>query len=601
MKNLCFIAAFLTLSTHAQSYFPAGLGNANLQLWLTAADPSTVLNPSGTQAANGDFIQTWKDKSGRGADAAQLTGGSQPVYQTGVLNGLGAVVFQYNTQYLTGPAGTYQTIVATRALYGNSYQYLFSSPALADYSVRTNVGENPGNIYYTQGPNGEDWDAWDFTPNTYLWLNGVQTLQTSSATHILVDEAPSAINGTYSVSNLFSTRGMYDNDAVYELMAYNGTPNSTQRILLENYQASEWGLTSSLPSGGYTIFIPPTSTTYNQNLVGIGNSGSDNFLTDAAGSTDGFGLSSGSTGSDFLGSAGYVMAAHNGQSNTVNYNPTLSNVPIDSYVWNRSWYMQQFAGNSAGNLTLMFNFNDYNGTSPDPTSSYALLYNPSDGTFASGTNTIVSTVSTIASGNTVSFTATATNLPNGYYTIVYQPVILPITLDNFLVTRLSPDAALAKWTVDPGSGWSYFALQHSTDGQNFTSIGSVPAASTNNTANYSYTDKSPSQGLNYYRLAMIDAIGATTYSPIDILTFGESAGPVTLYPVPAKDILHISAPGITGARTIDLISATGRLLESHTTAALDGANISVSRLPTGAYFVRIRSGGQPLVIPFLKE
>lgn len=592
---------FFTLSANAQSYFPAGLGNGNLQLWLNAADPTTVINPAGTQAGNGDFIATWKDKSGRGADASQPTGGIQPVYWTHQLNGLGGVIFQNNTQYLTGPTGAYQTIVATRTMLGTSYQYLFSSPANTDFSIRFYEAINF--VYYTHGPNSADW-CYETTGNPYpLWLNGVQNLSCPNATHILVDEAQSATNATYSISSTFASRGMYNNDPVYELLAYNGTLNNTKRVLLENYQASEWGLTGYLPTSGYSVFTPPTSTTYNKNLVGIGNSSLDNFLADAAGSTDGLGFSSGSTGSDFLGSPGYVMAAHNAQSNTVNYNPTLPNVPANMYVWNRSWYMQQFAGNSSGNLTLTFNFNDYNGTSPSLANTYSLLYNASDGTFGSGTNTIVPTVSSNVSGNSVSFVATATNLPNGYYTIIYtSPIVLPITLENFSVTKLSPDAALAKWTVGPAFGRGHFTLQRSTDGLQFTSIGTVPARDNNAFAeNYSYTDNVPFQGTFYYRLAMVNAVGVIFYSPVDILTFGEPSGPVTLYPIPAKDFLHISAPGISEARNIDLVSVTGQVLESFSISKLDGSTLSVSRLPPGSYFVRIRGRGQSFMLPFLKQ
>jgi hypothetical protein len=297
------------------------------------------------------------------------------------------------------------------------------------------------------------------------------------------------------------------------------------------------------------------------------------------------------------------MAAHNAQPNTVNYNPTLSNVPADSYVWNRSWYVQLFYGNSPGNITLTFNFNDYNGTAPDPTNTFALLYNPSDGTFGSGTNTLVPTVSNNASGNSVSFVANATNLPNGYYTIIYNPnSVLSTTLGNFSVTKLSADAALAKWSVDPGSGQRYFDLQRSTDGLKFTSIGTEAATDNNSIAeSYSYTDHSPSRGINYYRLAMVDAAGVISYSPVGILTFSESSCPVTLYPIPAKDILHISAPGISEARNIDLVSVSGQVLETYSISKLDGANLSVSRLPVGSYFVRIRGGGQSYVLSFLKQ
>ncbi|HSC39382.1 MAG TPA: T9SS type A sorting domain-containing protein, partial [Chitinophagaceae bacterium] len=519
------------------------------------------------------------------------------------LNGFGAVIFQNNTQYLTGPAGAYQTIVATRAILGYGYQYLFSSPANVDFSVRCwESASAPYSINYTQGPNGEDWDAWKSYPSYNLWLNGAEGTYCASATHILVDEAGSATNATFSISNTFSGRGMYNNDPVYELMAYNGTLNNTQRVLLENYQASEWGLTALLPGSGYTIFTPPGSSSYNRNLVGIGNSGSDNFLADVAGSTDGFGFSSGSTGSDFLGAAGYAMAAHNNQRNIVNYNPSLNNVPANTYVWNRSWYVQLFGGNSAGNITLAFNFNDYNGTSPNPSYSFKLLYNPLDGTFGSGTNTLVPASGNV-SGNSVSFAVNAANLPNGYYTIIYAPLtLLPMTLENFSVTKLLPDAALAKWTVGPGFGRGCFTLQHSADGIQFTPIGTVAAADNNSFANnYSYTDNAPFLGINYYRLVMANAAGDILYSPVDMLKFSETARPVTLYPTPAKDILHIGAPGIRGARNVDLVSVTGQVLESYSISKLDGSTLSVGRLPTGSYFVRIRGGGQSFVLPFLKQ
>ena len=597
-------AIFFTLPAHAQNYYPAGLGNGNLQLWLTAADRATLLTTAGTQTNDGDPIAAWKDKSGKGADATQIYDSIQPLYWKDRLNGFGAVIFQNNTQYLTGPTGAYQTIVSTRSILGYGYQYLFSSPANVDFSVRCwESASAPYSISYTQGPNGEDWDAWKSYPSYNLWLNGAEGTYCASATHILVDEASSATNATYSISNTFSGRGMYNNDPVYELMAYNGTLNNTQRVLLENYQASEWGLTGLLPSSGYTIFIPPSGSSYNRNLVGIGNSGSDTFLADVPGSTDGFGFSSGSTGSDFLGSAGYAMAAHNNQKNMVNYNPTLNNVPANSYVWNRSWYMQLFGGNSTGNIIVTFNFNDYNGTAPNPAYNFKLLYNPSDGTFGSGTNTLVPTVSGTVSGNSVSFVVTATKLLNGYYTIIYNTMsLLPITLENFSVTKLSPAAALAKWTVGPEYGRGHFVLQHSADGLQFTSTGVVAASGNNSSANsYSYTDNAPFQGINYYRLAMVNAAGDISYSPVDIVTFSETARPVTLYPIPTKDILHVSAPGNSKAGNIDLVSATGQVLESYSISKLDGANLSVSRLPAGSYFVRIHSGGQSLVLPFLKQ
>jgi hypothetical protein len=100
---------------------------------------------------------------------------------------------------------------------------------------------------------------------------------------------------------------------------------------------------------------------------------------------------------------------------------------------------------------------------------------------------------------------------------------------------------------------------------------------------------------------MVNVAGVITYSPIGILTFGGPSSQVTLYPIPTKDILHISAPCINEARNIDLVAVTGQVLESYSISTLDGSNLSVSRLPAGSYFVLIRGGGQSYALPFLKQ
>ncbi len=65
----------------------------NLSLWLRA-DSLTV--------GNGFSISTWADGSGNGHDASQLTGGNQPTFAIGALNGLPAVRFAaVNNQHMT--------------------------------------------------------------------------------------------------------------------------------------------------------------------------------------------------------------------------------------------------------------------------------------------------------------------------------------------------------------------------------------------------------------------------------------------------------------------------------------------------------------------
>jgi hypothetical protein len=584
---IVLILSFLSSGfiSNAQSYYPAGLGNANLKLWLTAADPSTLLTATGTQAANGNAIATWTDKSGNAAHATQATVGAQPVYQTNALNGNGAVIFQNTSQYMTGKSGAYQTIISARGMTGTSYQYLFSSPANSDFSVRYTGGT--ATTHYTDGPNGNDWC---YNTGNSQWVNGSQSLSGSTTNHILVDQASAATNNTYSLSSTFMSRGMYNNDPVYELLAYNNTLNTTSRVLLENYEAAAWGMTSNLPATGYTKFTPPTANTYNKNLVGIGyTSNTDNFLSSIAGSTDGLGFSSGTSATDFLNTAGYLMAAHNGQANTVKTNPVLSGLPANSYIWNRSWYLNANGGNSNGNVTLTFNFSDYNGSTPMGSYHFGIFFNAADGSYATGSNKKISYSSLSVSGNSVSFVVKASSLANGYYTIVYNPlVVLPVTLTNFKVTATGNSNNL-QWSTEQELNSDHFNVQRSSNGSNFTSIGTVDAAgNATGSINYSFSDNNPINGNNFYRLQRVDMDGNTAYSKI-IEVSSKQQHNISVYPNPMIDQLHIQIAGVAEAGTLEIINAAGQTVSIHPVSNIAAATLSVANLQKGMYYLRIKS------------
>jgi len=592
---------------NAQSYYPAGLGNTNLKIWLTASYPSTIINSSGTQATNGNLVYTWQDKSGSGNNANQYTAANEPEYLTNQLNGFGAVVFQDINRFMAGAAPAMQTIVAVRAMPGTGhYQYLISTPGNADFSVR---GGGAGTSY-TDGPNVNDW-CYNTGTTPTQWINGVQTLTGSTtANHIIISSAASAQNGgTYTLSNYAPTqawgsRGMNSNDPVYELLSYSTTLNTTQRVLLQNYEASEWGLTSLLPTTGYTSFVPPSTSTYNKNLVGIGyTSSTDNVLSNPSGSTDGLGFSSGTTSTGFLDSAGYLMAAHNGQANTIITNANISNVQGNTNIWNRSWYLQKNNGHNTGNVTVNFNYSDYNGGTSNATYSYGILYNATDGSFATGTNLIVPVVSTTVTASIVSFVVKASNLSNGYYTLIWnQYFTLPITLENFNVVKQN-EKSILRWSVSQGIGSVQFAIQRSSNGTDFTTIGIVNGANPDSSYNsYAYTDDAPLTGWDYYRLAITDMNGKTSYSQIakDYLESDIQQG-VTIYPNPVKDILQISSVSLTGIVTLQLLNVSGQVLQSYHTVLSGTQNFSLGALPKGVYFIKITASNSTVIRKIVKD
>jgi Secretion system C-terminal sorting domain len=611
-RSLTVMLSLLTTTIISQGqsqYYPGGLGNGSLQLWLTAADATTLKKPGGTQAANGDFIAQWTDKSGNNNHATQITSGAQPVNQTNALNGNAGVIFQNINQGLSGPTGAYQTIVAVRSMPGSGhYQYLFSSPANQDFSIR---GGGASSVY-ADGPNGNDWTSGTGSATTLTqWINGTQGLAGSNTNHILVSSAANPTNATYSLSNIitgqaWSGRGMNGNDPVYEILAYNTTLSTTQRQIIENYEAATWGLESLLPSSGYTIFTPPSANSFNKNLVGIGyTSSTDNVTSNAATSTDGLGFSSTTGTTGFLNAAGFLMAAHNGQAATVNTNASIPGLVSSTAIslWNRSWYIQRSGGKNSGQVTLNFNFTQYNGGTPSPASNYALIYNATDGTFATGTNTIVTASSTSISGGTVSVTVIASNVSTGYYALSYStnPIVLPLQLTAFTVTA-QQNTALLEWTMERAAGLDHFNVQHSTDGATFTAIGTVAAAAGDaGSANYTFTDQDPIKALNYYRIEIVNEDGSTTYSGIRTLG-SASAGTATvsIYPNPATDRLHVTTSANT-AFNILIVDVQGRVVRQVAVASGNTTDITISDLVKGIYFAEILTGNSKTVTEFLKN
>jgi parallel beta-helix repeat protein len=90
--------------------------------------------------------------------------------------------------------------------------------------------------------------------------------------------------------------------------------------------------------------------------------------------------------------------------------------------------------------------------------------------------------------------------------------VLPVTLLDFSAINNNDKIAL-QWQVASEINVSHYAIERSSNGQNFENIGNLNA---NNLAdiqvNYNFADNFPLQGINYYRLVMIDMDGTFKYS-----------------------------------------------------------------------------------------
>lgn len=186
-------------------------------------------------------------------------------------------------------------------------------------------------------------------------------------------------------------------------------------------------------------------------------------------------------------------------------------------------------------------------------------------------------------------------------------VLLPVTLTAFTATYQAPGAFL-NWTTTTELNTSYFEIQKSRDGMNYTAIGTVNAVGTSSAVNrYSYTDAGPLDGRTYYRLRIVDADGSSEISKIVSVKAGTTGIFLNnLYPNPVNDQLTVEwnsvAPDVK--TQVSIRDLQGRLLQTTTVTSVTGFNqlfLNTSKLSPGQYFLSLDLDKDNLVQPFLKR
>lgn len=251
----------------------------------------------------------------------------------------------------------------------------------------------------------------------------------------------------------------------------------------------------------------------------------------------------------------------------------------------RTWLVGKQNANSSGGVTMQFRFQDGAIAGGPVGTDKPKIYHYSGGQWELATgmfNSFSEYPASMGGGGYASiFGYTGSFSP---FSIILPSKILPLTWDRFTVSRAAKNALL-KWSTASEQHTSRFIVLHSTNGNNWKEIGTIPASGNSSTVlNYQYTHTTPVTGKNYYRLRQEDTDGQYSFSKIVVLEQAASSkeevklknNPVTggvLY-------LELSQPAELG-----LFNAKGDLMLRKYFPA--GNNPwSVSGLPAGVYYVR---------------
>lgn len=172
------------------------------------------------------------------------------------------------------------------------------------------------------------------------------------------------------------------------------------------------------------------------------------------------------------------------------------------------------------------------------------------------------------------------------YTDTIDYTTLPVTIIN-LNTYQQRSIVKVDWTSLTELNVDRYEIQRSSNANGFATLGSLPAKGNGTQqTNYSFNDLQPLHGNNYYRLKAIDKDGKIAYSKTVLVSINDKT--ITLvYPVPAKNILHVQA---SSNASFSLINRAGKILLSKN---INGnGTIDVSGLAAGIYYLKNNSNGE---------
>jgi len=176
--------------------------------------------------------------------------------------------------------------------------------------------------------------------------------------------------------------------------------------------------------------------------------------------------------------------------------------------------------------------------------------------------------------------------------------ILPVTLQSFTVAK-EKSSSLLTWSTTHEENNLHFELQHSKDGNSFTTVATVASKGNTSTGHqYSFVHALPIKGMNYYRLKQVDKNGSFSFSKVVRIEFSHSAIAINVFPNPVNDILHVQH-SMNNLREIIVRDAVGKTVKQIKTNALS-FDVPVSDLAKGNYFVCLVGDGATETTPFVK-
>jgi hypothetical protein len=442
-------------------------------------------------------------------------------------------------------------------------------------------------------------------------LNGVnQTLSNNSAD---TDHLTIGVRKTSSTSAF----NRFFNGRVSEFIIFNGPLSSVQMHRIRSYLGMKYGVTfgdntntlieerSYESSNGTNVWSFASNSDFHNNVTIIGRDDGSalnqlrSISTDAdAGSNTGSAMLDINNVNAFTADQSFLAVGHNG---TVIPNPggaDFNDVPagIQSRL-RRVWKFQKTGTGVANNVTVRF---DMTGFSPLTGSQLRLIVS---------TTTVFAGASVIAGSYAAPyFTASLPTTGGVYFTVASTNSVstpLPVELLEFTAVK-NEESVLLEWKVSRETNFKEYIVQRSENAFDFTDIGVVmPDDSEKSIKQYQFSDSKPFEGINYYRLKIVDIDNSYKFTPTKFVDFSKYEFEFMLYPNPNKGKFFLK--NLNGLRikeiTVNIINPLGEVVfEDDFNFNQNQNSVDVhADLKPGVYFCKVKSPNSEKVFKFVVD
>ncbi len=172
----------------------------------------------------------------------------------------------------------------------------------------------------------------------------------------------------------------------------------------------------------------------------------------------------------------------------------------------------------------------------------------------------------------------------------FQSCVLPIELLSFSAEH-DNKVNIVRWATATEFNNDHFVLERSADAETFTEVARVQGAGVSvSPVFYSWTDRYPLPGINYYRLKQVDKDGSYRYTgTVSVVVATQQLSPV-VYPNPtAEGIFYVSLQVDEPTPfQLTVTDALGRVMQASDVVYQPGYDVEMvdlSAWPAGSYFL----------------